>query len=294
MQLLLQAAKTKSDTSKNVVINGLLTPKDIKELFLTPGSVTVSSTDSFSNIRLSGSGAGVHAEYEKVIINRFRPLFGHPEKLRAACLDYLEANPGSSIALQVLSIYRDYGFGKEGADMKEIATLYHKLSPDVKNSPHGRRYENAIAAYFSREKALDSLSKAAAPDFTIKDTLGNPVTLSSFRGKYVLIDFWASWCGPCRKENPNLVKAFNTYKNKGFTILGISFDTKKEDWLNAIHKDGLPWTHVSELEGNDSQTGKLYHVQGIPDNFLIDPSGKIIGRQLRGDQLEKKLREILR
>jgi peroxiredoxin len=118
--------------------------------------------------------------------------------------------------------------------------------------------------------------------------------LSSFRGKYLLIDFWASWCGPCRQENPTVVKAFNQFNQKGFTILGVSLDQPgaKSKWMDAIHKDGLTWTQVSDLKFWDNAAAKLYGVRGIPQNYLLDPTGKIIAKNLRGEALMKKLAEI--
>ncbi len=135
---------------------------------------------------------------------------------------------------------------------------------------------------------------ATAPEFAEADTAGKVISLSSFRGKYVLIDFWASWCGPCRRENPNVVKAYNTYKGKNFTILGVSLDrpNAKDKWLAAIHKDGLTWNHVSDLKFWDSKAAGLYAVRGIPQNFLLDPNGKIIGKNLRGEDLQNKLAEL--
>ena len=133
-----------------------------------------------------------------------------------------------------------------------------------------------------------------APEFSMPDSSGKLISLSSFKGKYVLIDFWASWCGPCRKENPNLVKQFEKYKASNFTILGVSLDRPggKNLWLKAIHSDGLTWSQVTELNGFDNRAALLYGIKIIPQNFLIDPSGKIIAKDLSGDDLDKKLAEL--
>ncbi len=133
-----------------------------------------------------------------------------------------------------------------------------------------------------------------APELKLDDVNGKSVTLSSFRGKYVLVDFWASWCGPCRAENPNVLAAYNKFKNKNFTILGVSLDNKKELWQKAIDKDGLPWQQISDLKGWQSGAAAKYGVQSIPMNFLVDPKGIIIGKNLRGPDLEKKLEEAIK
>jgi peroxiredoxin len=134
-----------------------------------------------------------------------------------------------------------------------------------------------------------------ATDFTQADTSGVPVSLSSFRGKYVLLDFWASWCGPCRQENPNVVANFKKFNSKNFTVLGVSLDRQgqKDKWLQAIYKDELTWTHVSDLQFWNNTVAQQYRVQGIPQNFLIGPDGKIVAKNLRGPALEQKLCEVL-
>jgi peroxiredoxin len=132
-----------------------------------------------------------------------------------------------------------------------------------------------------------------ATDFSQNSTDGKPVKLSDFRGKYVLLDFWASWCRPCRMENPNVVAAYNRFKDKGFTVLGVSLDSNREPWLAAIKQDQLTWTHVSDLKGWGNEVGRIYGVQGIPQNFLIDREGKIVAKDLRGPALDEKLAEVL-
>jgi len=133
-----------------------------------------------------------------------------------------------------------------------------------------------------------------APDFTLPDPTGKPVSLSSLKGKYVLVDFWASWCAPCRRENPNVVSTYNRFKNKNFTILGVSLDENKAAWEKAIMQDGLTWEHISDLKGWESVVVGLYGIEGIPYNILIDPQGKIIATSLRGPELPNKLQEILK
>lgn len=205
------------------------------------------------------------------------------EEQRVAYTGFMKSHSNSIVSLDALKKW-----GGSSPDYAVVAPLFASFSKSVRNSTAGKEYADNLA------KMKATTVGAIAPDFTQKDTSGNLVSTASFRGKYLLVDFWASWCAPCRQENPNLVKAYAKYQAKGFEILGVSLDEErfKKNWLAAIKADKLTWPQVSNLEGFGSEPAKLYVIRAIPQNALIDPSGKIIARNLRGEDLEKKLAEL--
>jgi len=298
---------------KGVGFNKLDSTADVLSFYIDRGEFAVSGPDSIAKAIITGSKIN---DENKKLMSELEPVFRHARQLaaetRAASRaqqntaefqntmqakykalqaeqktilkSFILLNPDSYLSLLALS-----SVGGPAPNPAELDPLYNALSQRLKETETAKVLK----------KALDDLRSTAmgsiAPDFVQNDINGVPVRLSSFRGKYVLVDFWASWCGPCRQENPNVVKVYNKYKDKNFTIIGVSLDKAdgKSNWLAAIKSDGLRWTQVSDLKFWNNQVAALYKVTSIPSNFLVDPIGKIIAHDLRGDDLDNKLKEVL-
>ena len=200
--------------------------------------------------------------------------------LKKVLVEFASANASSTVS-PYLIMRNSWQF-----ELPELENVVNKFDTSIDSSQYTQ----------SLKKRIDILRSVqigkTAPDFTMSDSLGNPIRLSSLKAKVLLVDFWAAWCKPCRAENPNVVKVYNLYNKKGFDILGCSFDTNREKWLKAIKDDKLTWHHVSDLQGWDNSAGKIYGINSIPANVLLDKDQKIIARNLRGEELQKKLAEI--
>lgn len=298
------------------VPNAMLDVKDDKQdylrFYLEPSHISIAGNNSpLKDWVISGSN--VNAD-EKKLATLLKPIKEEEEKFYAAyseagktknlsALDSLDevemamtkrkrsyiktfvlANPSSSRS--AMAIMENYGYY---AEADEVEPLYNALAPNIKHSANGEEVKKMLDIY--KRVAVGQI----APEITQLDTSGNTVSLTSLRGKYVLVDFWASWCGPCRRENPKIVKAYQAYNAKGFEVFGVSYDSEKgaPKWKKAIVDDQLSWKQVSDLQGWKNATSEQYYIKAIPSNLLLDKEGRIIAKNLFGKKLTEKLAELM-
>lgn len=235
------------------------------------------SKNDFRNAKITGS------ETEKLSFDLYKKIDTLPRNERLNMeMKFVKDNPNSIISASILAVYSST-WGKEKTKM-----LFEKLSAENKTSLFGKEI-NKYIELCKEPKIGDQFA-----DFEMKTPNGTLEKISNIKNKVILLEFWASWCTPCRKENPNLAKTYKEFNPKGFEIFAVSLDANKKKWENAINEDGLNWLHVSDLKGQQNEASLIYGINSVPDNFLIAKNGEIIGRNLRGDQLNKRLEELLK
>lgn len=229
-------------------------------------------------------------EYEKMVLAKKEAQQGSPsedefiEFFQQVITEFIKGHPDSYVCVDLMDM-----FTQSSIEPEIVGPMYNALSNRMQNS------EKVLGWVDKLKKAKLAVSgNQTAPDFTMNDAEGNPISLSSYRGSYVLVDFWASWCVPCRAENPNVLAAYEKYKGKNFQVISISLDSNKGSWQKAVVEDKLPWKQLCDFKADQSEVVKLYEIYSVPANVLIDPNGKIIGKNLRGKALHDRLAELFK
>jgi peroxiredoxin len=277
-------AVSAKDSVKNAIVNG----SKLNNEFAAYTTSLIKLNQTIKTLKDEYSAASVDQKKDRTYTNALdKKVAEANEDKKEIQRQFITQHPDSYISIVALSELAGYNVGR--IDVAAIEPLYAGLSANVRNSIEGTDLAKLL------NEAKNFAIGAAGPAFILNDVNGQPVSLTGFRGKYVLIDFWASWAPPTREEHPNMLKLYDKYKATNFTILGVALEQpdQKEAWLAAIKADGLPWTQVSDFKLWKSEAAKLYHIGYLPANYLIDPDGKIIAKNLYGEMLNKKLDELL-
>ena len=318
-----EKGQTKTDASGKFTLKGVAATPGIFQLKVDEANQVLLLLDNKTHVQLSGDAKSLTATYtvkgskDAEVLRQLTQVMqgtkgqldglsqrfnaagqaGKTEEMKAIEKEYYVIQGGNTVKVKTLirqnaaTVVGGFAVGaflnpeEEFSFSDSIAAIQRRVNP---NSPFTKELTARL------EPLRATAQGTMAPEINLATPTGPKLALSSLRGKYVLIDFWASWCGPCRQENPNVVKAYNQFKDKGFTIYSVSLDQDKAKWERAIASDGLTWNHVSDLAGWNSVAGAAYGVKAIPQSFLIDPQGKIIAKNLRGEALVAKLAEVLK